>query len=120
MCLCALAGRRESAAQIMSERNAADRQTDPLTVGIICLFLFIRAGGPRLTARMCGGPRAARPGGSGGARGAPAAHIVDPQTLKCRSCERAKNFSKGRNAFERVAAGLPCGFRRARVGPFGL
>ena len=29
-------------------------------------------------------------------------------------------FSKGRNALERVAAGLPGGFRRARVGPFGL
>jgi hypothetical protein len=29
-------------------------------------------------------------------------------------------FSKGRNAFERVAAGLAGGFRRARVGPFGL
>ena len=29
-------------------------------------------------------------------------------------------FSKGRNAIERVAAGLPGGFRRARVGPFGL
>jgi hypothetical protein len=39
-------------------------------------------------------------------------------------CVRAWNtllfFSKGRNAFERVAAGLAGGFRRARVGPFGL
>ena len=61
MCLCALAGRRESAAQIMSERNAADRQTDPLTVGTICLFLIIRAGGPRLTARArAAGAAAAR------------------------------------------------------------
>ena len=61
-CVCALwrvAGSGESAAQIMSERNAADRQTDPLTVGIICLFLFIRAGGPRLTARIGAGARAA-------------------------------------------------------------
>ena len=60
-CVCALwrVGGPLSAAQIMSERNAADRQTDPLTVGIICLFLFIRAGGPRLTARAAAG---ARPG----------------------------------------------------------
>ena len=39
-----------------------------------------------------------------------APHLVDKREPKCRSCERAKIFSKGRNAFERVAAGLPCGF----------
>ena len=50
-------------------------------------------------------------------RRSPCGH-ANPEMPEC--CERAKNFSKGRNAFERVAAGLPGGFRRARVGPFGL
>ena len=93
-CVCALwrvAGRRESAAQIMSERNAADRQTDPLTVGIICLFLIIRAGGPRLTARMCGGPRAARPGGARGAPAAPAVRVAATR-LRVRAAREAPHL----------------------------
>ena len=87
MCLCALAGRRESAAQIMSERNAADRQTDPLTVGIICLFLFIRAGGPRLTAR-------ARAAGAAGppARAAPPAVRVAVTRLRVRAAREAPHL----------------------------